>query len=162
MHSVVATRHLADASAVPVLRVALKDMEDEVRLQAYTFIDRREQSISQRIKELQAHLEREGDEPSEDLHARLAQNYWALVEAGLVQGNVRLHMLREAESHLRAAMAGRGSDPGLHFLCGRILLAWEEVDDARVELVDASHFLAEEQPEAVGRALHEHFTPLLR
>lgn len=135
VHSVVATRHLGDREAVPVLRVALKDMEDEVRLQAYTFIDRREQTISHKIKEIQAYLE-DPDAPvsSSALHARLAHNYWDLVEAGLVQGNGRLQMLEEAESHLREALRVEEDDPGLRLLLGRVLLEAGRSQEAREEL----------------------------
>jgi haloacetate dehalogenase len=34
-------------------------------------------------------------------------------------------------------------------------------DDVRLSFVDASHFAQEEQPEKVGKALNEHFQPLL-
>lgn len=34
-------------------------------------------------------------------------------------------------------------------------------DDVRVKRIEASHFLQEERPAEVGKALHEHFAPLL-
>ncbi len=138
VHSVVATRNMDDQAAVPILRVALKDMEDEVRLQAYTFIDRREQSISNKIKEIQSYLDSDQKFYADsDLHIRLAQNYWELVEGGLVQGNVKKHMLQEAESHLRQAMKVKGNEPSLSLLCTKVLIEYGEYDQALQELSHA-------------------------
>ena len=54
--SVLETLRLPDQSAIPLLRRALRDSEDDVRLLAYALLDRKEQVISSRMRKLEQRL----------------------------------------------------------------------------------------------------------
>lgn len=130
VNAVIATRHMRDRDSVPVLRVALKDMEDEVRLQAYSFLDRKEKAISGRIKVLLERLESAGRELVPALHRIVALNYWELVYAEMVQGNVREHILAMALEHAEKALGPTETRAGLQFLIGRIRLRQGRTEEA--------------------------------
>ncbi len=130
VNAVIATRHMRDRDSVPVLRIALKDMEDEVRLQAYSFLDRKEKAISSRIKVLLELLETAEDDVVPALHRMVALNYWELVYAEMVQGNIRSHILEMALEHAEKALGSRDTRAGLEFLLGRIRLQQGRTDEA--------------------------------
>ncbi len=127
VHAVMAATQLPDRHAIPVLRMALRDVADDVRLFAYSALDRKESTINASIHALQRRLRAGEDRPA--IHARLAQKLWDLAYLGLAQGAVRRHVLGEAEHHAQRALAGRAK-PGLNFLLARIALARESLDEA--------------------------------
>ena len=134
VHAVIATRHMRDRVAVPVLRAALKDSEDEVRLQAYAFLDRRQQAIGDRIKVLLERLETTEGKTTRAAHRLLALNYWEMVYAGIVQGSVRNHILESAREHAEKALGDSDTEPGLQLLLGHIRLQQGRAEQARGHL----------------------------
>jgi hypothetical protein len=99
--AVMALRRIELARAVPLLRVALLDADEDVRLLAYALLERREKQLRAKIETgLRELAESEKlDTPAHRgpiLHA-LCVNHWALLQAGFVSGPA-------AESTLRAAV----------------------------------------------------------
>ncbi len=119
VHAVMAAAQLPDRAAVPVLRMALKDLADDVRLYAYAVLDRKESIINARIQRLRSAIDR-GDDDAR-VRARLAEQYWELAYLGLAQGEVARHVRNEAERCARASLAARES-PGMRLLLARIAL----------------------------------------
>jgi len=135
---VLATRKMDDRDAVPILRVALRDPVDEVRLLAYALIERKEKRISGAIREQLDRLEHEEGQGITAIRQRLAELYWELAYLGLATGEVERHILREARRHAREALAGGAANAAeLHFLLARIALRREEVVEAGDELAAA-------------------------
>lgn len=130
--AVMATRQMRDQEAIPILRLALKDAVDDVRLLAYSMLSGKEQVINARIKEQLSRLQQETDLTlSTQLHHRIAQDYWELAYLGLAEGEVLSHVLNTAREHIEAALELRTDAPGLHFLRGRILLHQGHIKGAR-------------------------------
>lgn len=137
LESILRTRHLENRDAIPILRQGLKDAEDEVRLLSFALIDGKEKAINARIQELQSCLEAPASADSEaraQLHHELAQQHWALVDAGLAQGNLSQHALERALVHAQAASEALPHDAGLRLLLGRICLRLGEERAARQHL----------------------------
>ncbi|MBI2779152.1 MAG: hypothetical protein HYX62_05120 [Gammaproteobacteria bacterium] len=130
--AVMATRHMRDQEAIPILRLALKDAVDDVRLLAYSMLSGKEQVINARIKEQLSRLQQEADAALRtQLHHHIAQDYWELAYLGLAEGEVLIHVLNTAREHVEAALELRTDAPGLHFLRGRILLHQGHIKGAR-------------------------------
>ena len=147
LNAVMATQQMPLRKAVPILRVALKDPEDDVRLLAYSMLDSKENTINENIKKLQdslAELDPESDQYAK-IHQLIAQEYWELIYLGLAQGDVREHMLNSASQHLKTAMENTKTASG-HFLAGRIALERGDADTAIQELL-ASQILGLDQTE---------------
>jgi hypothetical protein len=128
--ALLATRQLPDKKATEILRFALRDPVDDVRLLAYAMMDRKEQIINQEITR-HLNLLKDQDNPFQsELQMQLARNYWELVYLGLSQSEVREHVLGSARLHAELALFDRDKDAGLRLLLGRILLEVRDLDDA--------------------------------
>lgn len=133
--ALLATKSMPGNEAVPLLQLALRDTEDDVRLLAYSMLDQRETAISQKIEYLLAQIA-EGAESPAATHAALARWYWELAYLGLAQGAVLEHILAQALEHVRLAIAA-SNDPAHELLAGRILLAGGNAAEARQHFMRA-------------------------
>lgn len=124
-----ATLSLQDGQAAPLLRLALKDHDDDVRLLAYALLDRKERAIEARLREQQRQLDHADETARFALHKAIANDYWEL--ARLNSGSAAEYLCRRAHEHARTALRLRDMDGGLHFLLGRILLEQMQLDEAR-------------------------------
>lgn len=140
VRALMATRQMPPRAAVPILRMALRDRVDDVRLLAYSMLDRMEQRINDRIRRLRAGLQVTHDAAQARVQRSLAQQYWELAYLGLSQGDVLEHVLEQAQSYADAALALEPGDSGVHFLRGRVLLqrgALEEASQAFARALEA-------------------------
>ena len=124
LSAVLAVRHLRDEHDAEVLRLALTDTVDDVRLLAYSILDRKEQSFNLRLKSLLDQLPgaTADDGVRNRLEKRLAQTHLDMIELGLCRGEVLLYMLLEARKHVDVAMALAPDDRESLFLLGSIAL----------------------------------------
>tara|TARA_Y100000748_G_scaffold294532_1_gene285282 strand:- start:4708 stop:5688 length:981 start_codon:yes stop_codon:yes gene_type:complete len=134
LSALLATRAMPGNDAVPVLKLALRDPEDDVRLLAYSMLDQRENRINQHIERL---LERQAETPSAGTRAVLAGWYWELAYLGLAQGGVLQHVLQQALEHADAALRSEPSGD-LAVLAGRIQIARGQAAEARRYLEQAA------------------------
>ncbi len=134
VRAVMATRQLRDRDAVPILRIALRDPVDDVRLLAYSLLDAKEQRLNETISILLE--ERRSASPLHRirLEERLAGLYWELAYLGLATGEVREHVLSKALEHIEAAEKGSPDAMGIHFQKGRILLRLGRLEPAQSAL----------------------------
>jgi len=128
--ALIATLSLEDQYSVPLLRLALKDPEDDVRLLAYALFNRKEKAIEARIRDVSQQLRSGGCGPGFLQHKALAHNYWAFSHLGDPQGSARLMLCTRAQEHVQAALRLRPRDGGLQWLLGRILLVQVQLDGA--------------------------------
>lgn len=131
---VLACRQLPGRLAVPLLRLALRDPVDDVRLLGYAVLEQRERHIQ---SEIQALLSRAGaaDVRAAGLgipaRAKLAELYWELAYEGLVEGELLSFSLEQVLEHSRAVLAVSGEHPRMALLAGRAMLMRGEPDQAR-------------------------------
>ena len=107
MNAVLALGRLPNRDSVPVLRSALGDPVDDVRLLAYAMLARRDDGLHGQIQGLERALaddSLDGDE-KRALRYALAHLYWELCYTGLTAGSVAERVLRSAEKHARAVLA---------------------------------------------------------
>ncbi|MNF29304.1 hypothetical protein D3C84_100030 [compost metagenome] len=124
-----ATRRMAGREAVPILKLALGDPSDDVRLLAYSMLDTLESDINLRIQTALAQVPAATAQAAGVLHATLARWYWELAYLGLAQGSVLEHVLNQASEHAAQGLqAGEGGE--LFLLAGRIALERDDVERA--------------------------------
>jgi hypothetical protein len=121
--AVMALRRMDAQRAVPLLRVALGDPSEDVRLLAYALLERREKDLRGDIERLHAELAAvSGDAVLRaQLLRRLTEQHWELVHGAFVSGDLEAHTLRAAIAlgHESLLLAPDGS---LALLLARIRL----------------------------------------
>lgn len=128
--ALIATLSLEAQQAVPLLRLALKDPDDEVRLLAYALLNRKEKAVEARMRQQQAEPASETPAQAFLRHKALAHDYWELAHLGDPQGDALISLCGRAHEHAQAALQLCPQDGGLHFLNGQILLAQWQLDTA--------------------------------
>ncbi|WP_047537241.1 HEAT repeat domain-containing protein [Pseudomonas sp. 11/12A] len=142
--ALLATRRMRGKEAVPILKLALGDPSDDVRLLAYSMLDKQESDINLHIQIALGQLNGAKGKAAGVLHGTLARWYWELAYLGLAQGSVLEHVLNQAGEHAEQGLeAGEGGE--LFLLAGRIAL--ERGDIARAEVL-----LQEAQDNGMGVA----------
>ncbi len=138
LNALFATRRMPARDAVPILKLALRDPVDDVRLLAYSMLDQQESRINQRIETALQQLPAAAPQQRAALHATLARWYWELAYLGLAQGSVLEHVLNQAREHTRQAIE-HGSGGEAQLLAGRIAMEQGRLDEAE------EHFQLAEQ-----------------
>jgi hypothetical protein len=131
--ALIATRQMTSQEAIPILKEALRDPVDDVRLLAYSMLDAKEEEINATIRRLLERVAHASADHRQKLHQRISNCYWELAYLGLAQGEVLRHSLAQALSHLEQAMAAGAEEPALHIQRGRLLMQqqrWDEADRA--------------------------------
>ncbi len=137
---VLACRQLPGRLAVPLLRLALRDRVDDVRLLAYAVLDGRERQIQTQVKEV---LEQAGIQDANApntppaVRARVAELYWELVYQGLVEGELLAFSLDQVMTHAEAVLGASRGHPRMALLAGRALILRRKFGEARNLLHDA-------------------------
>jgi len=105
VQAIMSLRRVDTRHVVPILRHALRDPDDEVRLLAYAMLDRRDEAIQRRLRDAFERLTGAPDAERSGLHRAIAENYWELVHSGLSAGEVATRALESAAYHAAESSA---------------------------------------------------------
>lgn len=137
LHAVYATLKLDDKSAIPLLRMALRDSVDDIRLLAYALIDRKEQRISERIECARQRLTPSLSANSQYLYRCIVKDYWELAHLGLVEGETLNYVLDKACEYAQLGLQHFPNDRGLHLQYAKLLLRLKKTNQAYDEFKSA-------------------------
>jgi tetratricopeptide (TPR) repeat protein len=126
--------------AVALLKLALTDPDDEVRLFAFSRIDRWRSDLERSIDALSSALARAKDPRAARLHLAIAQLHWETAYLGLVEGAAREDALRRALEHGDAARHSPRDAGPREFLRGRVLLQLRDPGAARAAFEAAAAY----------------------
>lgn len=126
--ALLALSRLRPELAVPLLRSALRDPADEMRLLAFSRLEMLQRSLEERISRHSRELTAAATpEEAGELHGMLAESYAELAYLGLVDGVVCRHVLGRAAHHAEQACALPGRNKAAAwFSLGRIRLRQRE------------------------------------
>lgn len=134
LNAVYATLKLEDKNAIPLLRIALRDPVDDIRLLAYALIDRKEQRISERIESVRQKLEANETPPNaRHLYRSIVKDYWEMAHLGLVEGETLNYVLNKTREYLERGLQRYPKDRGLHFQYAKLLLKLKKLKSAHDE-----------------------------
>ena len=122
LQAVYATLKLKDKNAIPLLRMALGDPIDDIRLLAYALLDRKEYRLSKRIEKFKQDLEKAESSGKKQLYRQIANDYSELAHLGLVQGEAKNYVLGMAYKYIELGLEYSSEDSGLRFQYAQILL----------------------------------------
>ncbi|AKU93727.1 Extracellular Matrix protein PelE [Labilithrix luteola] len=128
--AILATRGLPDRVAVPLLKSALSDPSDEIRLYAFSRLERMRDEIERRIAQVTRAIEGAEEEEMPRLHLRLAECHWELAFAGLAEGIVLTQSLASAQHHASTACELLPGHAAAEFFLGRIFVRMRDVENA--------------------------------
>lgn len=137
LKAVLASQRIEERKSIPVLQIALKDPVDDVRLLAYSVLDKKENDINLQIEQSLKELDQADKSQKSGLHKHLGALYWELVYLELAQGDVLEHILRTAKEHIEATLAEQ-PDVGASFLLGRIALRQGKLEEAEKAFAQAA------------------------
>ena len=119
LSAVNAIRFLPDKEAIPLFKIALNDLSDDVRLLAYSSLDKIEFNLNETIQILQRKFV---VNPNAKIAHQIAQNYWELYYLGLADSPLKDHYLVKAREYL--LKAGEYEELSkVHLLLGKVFLA---------------------------------------
>jgi len=138
LRAVLATRQLEPRMSLPLLRRALSDPSEDVRLLAFSQLDSKQESLNQQIKGLLGEM----DDSPDILHdpnmlAAMASRFWELVYLGYNNTQGDLSLLDRARAHLLRAIEHNPDSAELHFQIGRIQLKLGNLEQARSAFLTA-------------------------
>ncbi|WP_394836738.1 hypothetical protein LVJ94_07500 [Pendulispora rubella] len=128
--TVLQIRHLPQKQGISLLKLALKDSSDEVRLFAFSRLERFRNDLEMQSRELTEKLTITDGPGKPLLHLRLAEAYWEIAYLGLAEGAVLAHALKNAQDHATTACKLRPGSAPAEFLSGRIALLQKDYGDA--------------------------------
>jgi len=147
--ALVRAKHLPPRVLIPFLKLALGDPSDEVRLFAFSMIERMRDELERSVKAFRAALDTALDaEALAHAHLRVAEAHWEIAYLGLAEGAVFEHTLQTALDHARSSCELARQGGSAEFLRGRILLQLRQPEAAA-----AAFQLALEAGHASGKVL---------
>jgi polysaccharide biosynthesis protein PelE len=133
--AILRSAELPPRAGVRLLRSALRDPAEEVRLFAFSRLERMRVDLDQALETFRHRLEAaEDDATRAHLRCRLAETHWELAYLGLAEGAVLEHALDAAVEHARESCRVGKNPAAASFLLGRVLLFRHQTDAAVVEL----------------------------
>lgn len=126
--AILMVKHLPAREQVQVLKFALKDSSDEVRLFAFSRIEKFRSDLEARIKQFSTDLETAQPDDRALLHLRLAESFHEIAYLQLAEGAVLTHALEQAHTNAAAAKELRPESAPADYLLGRILLRMGHYD----------------------------------
>jgi tetratricopeptide (TPR) repeat protein len=134
--AVMALNNVANRDAIPLLKIALSDTEDDVRLLAYARLDHLENEMNHQIHHYQKALASLDDTERANFHRLIAEQLWELSYLGLSEGETQRYHLEQALQHVNSSLTITES-AGLRLLLGRIYLALGQCELAEEALIAA-------------------------
>ena len=129
LKALMATRQMNDRDAINILREALKDPTDDVRLLAYSMLEQKEKYLARRAGLLQQRLKHSDGPAHLRIQRELAQVWWEMTFLGLAQGGLRQYYLNSAATLLRDLVTARSQHNDWRLL-GRVELALGNLESA--------------------------------
>lgn len=133
LRALVALQNISGRVATPLLRNALADPSEDIRLLAYGLLDSQEKRINRAIHAQSIRLAAapEGSPQHVAAARRLSGLYWELVYQRLVQGDLRLHALQQSLHYTRLALVRDPLDAALLLHQGRLAQKLGDLEGAR-------------------------------
>lgn len=116
-----AIKFLPEKEAIPLFKIALNDISDDVRLLAYSSLDKIEFKLTESIEKLEIKF---NNNPNAITGHQIAQNYWELYYLGLADSPLKEHYLVKARDYLLQACK-YDQLPKVNLLLGKVFLAEE-------------------------------------
>jgi len=122
---------------INIIKMGLSSKDDEVRLYAFSILDRLEKDINQKIfQNISSYKESEEGSKDAAMYAReLAFLYWELIYYELSEDVLLNYLLKEVKHYALIAQKFYKHDVKISFLLGRVYMREKHYDRALTELI---------------------------
>jgi polysaccharide biosynthesis protein PelE len=126
------------AKTVSKIKESLSDKNDEVRLFAFSILDKYEKDINETIHELQNAISK-SDDPihTAHMHKRLAHTYWELLYLELSDSNLNDYFALKIEEEIAKSRISLPHSTSLYILEGRLHLKQDNFINAKISFRQA-------------------------
>ncbi len=121
-NKVVASRHIRDSQSGPILKSAVTNKNERIRLVAYQMLDKKVSNLNKEIQRLEAEARRSSGLAKSNIHLQICNNYWELLTLEGDEPVAREQLLANAEDQALSAIELQGTSVNAHFLLGQIYL----------------------------------------
>lgn len=147
MKALLAIQHMPTHHTAPLLRAALADSADDLRLLAYGMLEARERELMLRVEQALARQQQQQDHYS--TARELAELYWEMVYQNLVQGDMRRFALEQVSRFAQQALKLNAVDGGIWVIFGRMHLlngAYAEAEKAFSRVIALGFLVVRAEP----------------
>lgn len=138
LQAIMTLQETPSAASTQLLRTALRDNVDEIRLLAYAILDRQEKTLMKDIIRLQQRLEVEKDSLTRlQLLRQLGELHWELIYRNLVQGELAGFLLDRATEYVNEATKQQSNSIHLRLLRAKIMIRKGNQAQAKRDLLKA-------------------------
>jgi hypothetical protein len=147
MKALLAIQHMPTHHTDSLLRVALADSADDLRLLAYGMLEARERELMLRVERaLARHQQRQNHYSTA---RELAELYWEMVYQNLVQGDMRRFAMEQVSRFAQQALKLNDEDGGIWVIFGRMHLlngAYAEAEKAFSTVMSLGFLVVRTEP----------------
>lgn len=119
-------------SDVMLIKNALSDKNDEIRLYSFAIIDNLERGINSKIhKTLQKFLEASNEEKSMNAAGELAYLYWDMVYFELTDSNLKIFIIDEVKKYANIVLKADPHNKNMNILLGKTYMMLEEYTQSK-------------------------------
>lgn len=121
-NKVVASRHIRDSQSGPILKSAVTNQNERIRLVAYQMLDKKVSNLNKEIQRLEAEAKHSSGLAKSNIHLQICNNYWELLTLEGDEPVAREQLLANAENQALLAIELQNNSVNAHFLLGQINL----------------------------------------
>lgn len=147
MKALLAIQHMPTHHTANLLRAALADSADDLRLLAYGMLEARERELMLKVEHALARQQKQQDHYSTT--RELAELYWEMVYQNLVQGDMRRFALDQVSIFAQQALKLNAFDGGTWVILGRMHLlngAYAEAEKAFTTVMALGFLVVRAEP----------------
>jgi len=136
-NKVVASRHIRDSQAAPILKSAVGHSNERIRLVAYQMLDKKINNLNKEIQRLESEAKRASGVGKSNIHLQIANNYWELLTLEGDEPVARQQLLESAAQHASSAIEVQPGSVNANFLLGQIALKQGDMNRATAAFAQA-------------------------
>jgi len=136
-NKVVASRHIRDSQAAPILKSAVEHSNERIRLVAYQMLDKKVNGLNKEIQRLENEAKSASGLGKSNIHMQIANNYWELLTLEGDEPVAREQLLASAASHASQSLESQPRSVNANFLLGQISLKQGDTEKATAAFVMA-------------------------
>jgi hypothetical protein len=134
---VAAARRHDDARSIDLLRRALENPDEDLRLVAHAVLESKSRAAYRSIHEVTRQLDDAPRSRRAHVHRRVAREHWELARAGLADGECLDYALDQARHHAQSYLLQAGGCAATHLLLGQVELRRGDPQSAEAALARA-------------------------
>lgn len=131
---VLSSSYIRNSLSVNVLREAVKNPDERIRLTAYQILDRKVNELNAEIQRLEKYAESQDSKNSATTWLQIANNYWELITIEKSDPIARKQLLEKSVSAAKRSVSENESNRNAHLVLGRVCIASSDYDAAEVAL----------------------------